>query len=441
MSQVTEHPFARPRVDADAPSITYRMVKVLRSLGPGLITGAADDDPSGIATYSQIGAQFGFTMLWTLVLAYPLMAAIQEASAWIGRVSGAGLARNIKLHYPRWLAGAIVALLLFANAINLAADIAAMADALRLMIGGPTLIYSILFGCFCLAGVVFVSYTRFARVMKWGTLVLLVYVASALVVHLPMRQILVGSLLPMTHAGGGYMMALTAVLGTTISPYLFFWQASQEVEEQQAQSGEEPLRKAPWQAKMQLERMRADTYFGMAVSNIIGYCIMLDTAALLHPHGITYIETATQAAEALRPIGGEFAFLLFGIGIIGTGLLAVPVLAASVGYALAEFGSWSWGLSKTLRGARAFYGSIAAVTVFGITLNLLAVSPIKALFWSAIINGISAGPIMVMIMLMTTNRKITKTLRFPRAQWILGWISTGVMLAVAAGMFADLMFS
>jgi NRAMP (natural resistance-associated macrophage protein)-like metal ion transporter len=290
-------------------SLAKHPARLLRFLGPGLVTGAADDDPSGIATYSQIGAQFGFGMLWTLLVSYPLMVAIQEASAWIARVSGTGLARNIRLHYPPWLSYAAVGTLLFANVINLAADLAAMADALGLLIGGPALLYTLMFGGICLAGVVFISYAKFAKVLKFGTLVLLVYVIVAFAVHAPAREILAGSLIPEIRLGGGYMTALTAVLGTTISPYLFFWQASQEVEEQKNTPAEKPLKNAPGQAARQLEPMRADTYFGMAVSNVIAYFVMLDTGALLHAHGITHIETATQAAEALRPVGGEFAFL------------------------------------------------------------------------------------------------------------------------------------
>jgi Mn2+/Fe2+ NRAMP family transporter len=268
--------------------------------------------------------------------------------------------------------------------------------------------------------------------------VLLVYVVVAFAVHAPGREILAGSFIPGIRLGGGYMTALTAVLGTTISPYLFFWQASQEVEEQKTTLGEKPLKEAPWQAARQLVPMRTDTYFGMAVSNIIAYFIMLDTGALLHAHGLTQIETATQAAEALRPVGGEFAFLLFATGIIGTGLLAVPVLAGSVGYALAEIAGWPRGLAKKPESARAFYGSIAAVTLLGLVLNLFHISPIKALFWSAVINGLCAGPIMGLIMLMTTNPTITGGLKFPRPQSILGWTSTAVMLTVGACMLAGL---
>jgi NRAMP (natural resistance-associated macrophage protein)-like metal ion transporter len=443
MSAITRRPLRKSGAGSGSrianASVRASAAPWLRFLGPGLVTGAADDDPSGIATYSQIGARFGFAMLWTLVLAYPLMAAIQEASAWIGRVTGAGLAQNLKLHYPRWVSYAVVSLLFIANVINLAADIGAMADALCLIVGGPIILYSVMFGVMCLAGEIFISYANFAQVLKWGTLVLFVYIAVAFVVRVPLREVLAGSLIPTIRFNDGYMTALAAVLGTTISPYLFFWQASQEVEEQKVTPGEKPLRRAPEQAPAQLEPMRIDTYLGMAVSNLIAFFIVLDTGALLHAHGTREIETAAQAAEALRPIAGEFAFLLFGIGIIGTGLLAIPVLAGSVGYALAELRGWPHGLSRKLRSAHAFYGAIALVTLLGVALNLSPVSPIKALFWSAVINGVSAGPIMAVLMLMTTNGKLTGGLRLPRPQWILGWVSTAVMLAVSVGMLADFM--
>jgi NRAMP (natural resistance-associated macrophage protein)-like metal ion transporter len=410
------------------------------ALGPGLVTGAADDDPSGIATYSQIGAQFGFAMLWTLVLTYPLMAAIQEVSAWIGRVTGAGLAKNMKLHYPLWVSYSVLALLLFANVINLAADIAAMAAALCLIVGGPSLVYSVLFGAVCLSAEIVVPYARFAQVLKWAALVLFVYVATAFVIHIPLRAVLMGTFVPSIKFSGGYLTALTAVLGTTISPYLFFWQASQEVQEQQAAPTEKPLRRAPEQGPAQLHTMRADTYLGMALSNSIAFFIMLDTGSLLHPHGITDIQTAAQAASALRPLAGEFAFLLFSIGIIGTGLLAIPVLAGSLGYAMAEIRNWPIGLDRSLPRARRFYAAIAAVTILGVALNFTSMNPIKALYWSAVINGLSAGPIMIVMMLMTTNPKVTGGVQLPKPQWVIGWISTAVMLAVAAAMIIGVAF-
>ena len=287
---------------------------------------------------------------------------------------------------------------------------------------------------------VFVSYAKFAKVLKFGTLVLLVYVVVAFEVHAPVREILTGAFIPKIRLGGGYMTALTAVSEPRSALISFSGRPLRKWRNKRTPSGEKPLKKAPGQAARQLEPMRSDTYFGMAVSNVIAYFIMLDTGALLHAHGLTHIETAIQAAQALRPVGGEFAFMLFAVGIIGTGLLAVPVLAGSAGYALAEIARWPRGLAKKLSSARAFYGTIAVVTLLGLALNLTRINPIKALFWSAVINGLCAGPIMVLVMLMTTNRTITGGLEFPKLQWLIGWISTGVMLAVAAGMLAGFAF-
>jgi NRAMP (natural resistance-associated macrophage protein)-like metal ion transporter len=422
------------RVRTPSKARFSRISHLFRLLGPGLVTGAADDDPSGIATYSQVGAQFGFSMMWAMLFSYPLMAAIQEISAWIGRVTGAGLTRNLKMAYPPVVCFSAVAVLLFANVINLAADIAAMGDAAHTLVVGPAFFYSLFFGVVCLLSEIFIPYERFARILKWVTLVLFVYVVTAFTTHLPLREVLKGTLLPSLSFSSGSLTALTAVLGTTISPYLFFWQASQEVEEQKAAPAEQPLKRAPQQAQAQLEPMRIDTYFGMAVSNIIGLFIILATGATLHQHGMTDIQTATQAAEALRPVAGDLAFLLFAIGIVGTGLLAIPVLAGSVGYAVAELKAWPIGLDRPVRSARGFYATIAAVTLLGMALNYASVSPIKALFWSAVINGLSAGPIMILIMLMASDRKLTGKLRLPKPQWIIGWTSTLVMLTVAVGM-------
>src|SRR5712692_8393813 len=309
-----------------------KLFRGIGKLGPGIVTGASDDDPSGIATYSQIGAQFGFAMLWTMLLTYPLMAGIQEISAWIGRVTGVGLAGNIRRHYSPMVLYPLVALLLVANVINLGADIGAMGSALKSLVGGSALLYSIGFGIISVIAVTLVPYRQYAQILKWSTLVLFVYVATALVVHVPWRPVLVGTLIPSITFSNSYLTALTAVFGTTISPYLFFWQASQEVQEQQAAVGEEPLKRVPEQAPAQLVPMRADTYLGMAFSNLIAFFIILDTAAVLHAHGITDIQTGAQAAEALRPLAGELTFLLFSLGIIGTGLLAIPVLAGSAAY-------------------------------------------------------------------------------------------------------------
>jgi NRAMP (natural resistance-associated macrophage protein)-like metal ion transporter len=415
-----------------------RLLGFFKALGPGIVTGAADDDPSGIATYSQVGAQFGFAMLWTMLVSYPLMAGIQEISAWIGRVTGVGLAGNIRRHYSPIVLYPLVGLLLIANVINLGADIGAMGSALQLVVGGPALLYSIFFGVISVIAAIVFPYKRYAEYLKWSTLVLFVYAATALVVQFPLMPVLLGTFIPSLSFSNSYLTALTAVFGTTISPYLFFWQASVEVAEQKAAPREKPLKSAPGQAPAQLDRMRSGTYLGMAFSNIIAFFIILDTAAVLHAHGITDIQTGAQAAEALRPLAGELAFLLFSIGIIGTGLIAIPVLAGSSAYALAEALKWPIGLERKLRRAKGFYGVLATATVIGVALNFIGMNPIKALFWSAVINGVAAVPIMIVVMLMTGNKKITGGLRLPTLQRVVGWVATGVMFAVAACMIATL---
>jgi len=417
-------------------SLVSKLSGGLSKLGPGIVTGASDDDPSGIATYSQVGAQFGFAMLWTMLFSYPLMAGIQEISAWIGLVTGIGIAGNIRRHYSAWVLYSVVTLLLMANVINLGADISAMGAALKLMAGGPALVYSVLFGFLSVVAEVFVPYRRYAHLLKWSALVLFVYVATAFAVRVHWRSALASTFIPTLALSKGYMTSLTAVFGTTISPYLFFWQASQEVQEQEAAPGEEALKGAPEQASTQLHLMRTDTYIGMAFSNLIAFFIILDTAAVLHAHGVTDIQTAAQAAEALRPLAGELSFLLFSIGIIGTGLLAVPVLAGSAAYALAEALKWPIGLDRKPGKAKGFYGTLGAATLLGVALNFTSIDPIKALFWSAVINGVAAVPIMVVMMLMTANPKITGTLRLPWREKIVGWTSTAVMFLVAAGMIA-----
>jgi Mn2+/Fe2+ NRAMP family transporter len=415
-----------------------KLFRVFGRLGPGIVTGASDDDPSGIATYSQVGAQFGFAMLWTMLLTYPLMAGIQEISAWIGRVTGVGIAGNIRRHYSPLVLYPLVALLLIANVINLAADIGAMGSALKLLVGGSALLYSVEFGIISVVAAIFVPYRQYAQLLKWATLVLFVYVATALVVHVPWKPVLIGTLIPTVSFSNSYLTALTAVFGTTISPYLFFWQASQEVQEQRTAVGERPLKRAPEQAPAQLEIMRADTYLGMAFSNLIAFFIILDTAAVLHVHGITDIQTSAQAAEALRPLAGELTFLLFSLGILGTGLLAVPVLAGSVAYAMAEALKWPIGLERKLRRAKGFYGILCGATLLGVALNFGSVNPIKALFWSAVLNGVAAVPIMITMMMMTSNPKVIGTLRLPKPQKIIGWTATSIMLLVAAGMLVSL---
>ena len=408
--------------------------RALRQLGPGLITGAADDDPSGIATYSQAGAQFGYNMLWTVILTYPLMAAIQLVSARLGLVTGRGLAANIRRSYPAPLLYAIVLLLVLANTINIAADIAAMADALRLMVGGPAHLYSIGFGLFCLGMQVWLPYRSCVRYLKWLTLALLSYVAVLFTVNVPWREVAVASLLPTLEWNGATLMMIVAVFGTTISPYLFFWQAAQEVEDQRVPGGDASLRRDPSKAAARLRRIRLDTWVGMGFSNLIAFFIIVSTATTLGAAGIASIQTSAQAAEALRPLAGEFAFLLFSLGIIGTGLLAVPVLAGSAAYALAEAARWETGLDLKLPRGRGFYSIIAVATLGGAAIDLLPIDPIKALFASAVINGVIAVPIMaVMLLLAGSKRVMGDFVISPRHKW-LGWAATGVMLLAVAAM-------
>ena len=402
-------------------------------LGPGLVTGAADDDPSGIATYSQAGAAFGYGLLWTVLFTFPLMVGIQIVSARIGRVTGEGLAANIRRQYSPGLLYGIVCLLLAANTINIAADIGAMGAALRLLLGGPAHWYAVGFAVVSLVLQVFVPFPRYAPILKLLTLALFAYVGTVLVVTVPWREVLYRTILPPVSLQIDYMVAVVAVFGTTISPYLFFWQASQEVEEQRATEGEEPLRAAPEQARRSLRRIKIDTYMGMAFSNLIAFFIMLTAAATLHLHGVTDIRSSAQAAEALRPLAGEFAFLLFSVGIVGSGLLAVPILAGSAAYAVAEALQWRIGLGRRLLHARGFYMILAVATLLGVALNFTPIDPIKALYWSAVLNGVISVPIMVVIMLMAARRDVMGQFVISRRLKALGWLATSVMaLAVLA---------
>jgi len=410
---------------------------LLKQLGPGLIAGAADDDPSGIATYSQAGAQFGYGMLWSVLFTLPLMIGIQIVSARIGRVTGQGLAANIRQHYPKSLLYAVISLLLVANTINIAADLGAMAAALQLLVGGSTRLYIVAFALVSLGLQVFIPFPRYAPFLKWLTLALFAYVATVFVVRVPWLEAGLHTLVPDIALRADYLLTLVAVFGTTISPYLFFWQASQEVEEQRAADGEEPLREAPEQAKAHLHRIKIDTYIGMTFSNLVAFFIMLTTAVTLHAHGITDIQTSAQAAEALRPIGGEFAFLLFAAGIVGTGMLAVPVLAGSAAYAVAESFRWPIGLGLRLMEARGFYGIVIAATMIGVALNFTEIDPVKALIWSAVINGVISVPIMAVMMLMAARPEIMGRFTVRRRLKNLGWLATGVMaLAVVAMLLA-----
>lgn len=410
----------------------------LNKLGPGLITGAADDDPSGIATYSQGGAQYGFGTLWTLFITYPLMVGIQVISARIGCVTGCGLAANLAKTNSRGVTLSLVTLLLVANTINIGADLAAMADAVELVAGGPRHIYAVAFGMTCLLLQVFIPYQRYVSILKWLTLTLFAYVGTVFASHVPWGAVLHGTFAPKIEISQNYLLLIVAIFGTTISPYLFFWQAGQEVEELKVQHDGTSLRNSPEDARHYLRRINIDTLLGMAFSNIIAFFIMLTTAVTLYTHGVHDIQTSAQAAEALRPIGGEFTFLLFAGGIIGTGMLAVPVLAGSAAYAVAETFRWPSGLGLELKAAKDFYAIIALATMVGVLLDFSPIDPVKALLWSAVINGVISVPLMIAMMRLATQQEIMgKFVVSARLRW-LGWLATGVMAVtvLAFGLFS-----
>jgi NRAMP (natural resistance-associated macrophage protein)-like metal ion transporter len=408
----------------------------IKALGPGLITGAADDDPSGIATYSQAGAQFGFNMLWTVVLTYPFMVGIQMVSARIGCVTGKGLAANIRSVYSPWLLYAVVFLLLGANIVNIAADIAAMGEAMYLVVGhGSPHLYSLAFGFTCLSLQIFLPYRKYVLYLKWLTLGLLAYVATVFAVNVPWHEVAVRTLLPQFTWNNDSVTLIVAVFGTTISPYLFFWQASQEMEELRA-NGTKGMGTEDYAAHMR--RIKLDTLIGMGFSNLVAFCIILTTAATLATHGITNIQTSAQAAEALRPLAGELAFALFALGIIGTGLLAVPVLAGSAGYAVTESFRWPNGLDMKVLQAREFYAIISLATIGGMLLNFTPVDPIKALFWSALVNGVIAVPIMAVMMVLAHNKKIMGAYTLSTRHTVIGWLGVAIMLVAVVGMFVTM---
>ncbi len=410
--------------------------RLLQIMGPGLITGASDDDPSGIATYSQAGAQFGYELGWTLLLTYPLMCAIQQISAEIGRVTGCGLGGNLRRHYSKKILFFVVGLLIIANTINIGADLGAMAAALRLLIDGPLLLYVALFAIVSVVLEIFLRYSRYVSVLKWLTLSLFAYVATVFVVGVPWQSVAWYLVVPDISLTPEYLTVVVAVFGTTISPYLFVWQASEEVENMAERADAQPLIAAPAQARLELERIRLDTYIGMLFSNLVALFILLTTAATLHAHGITDIQTSSQAAEALRPLAGRFAFTVFALGIIGTGLLALPVLAGSAAYALGEALAWPVGLGRRPLQARAFYASIAAATVVGALLNFSSLDPVKGLFWSAVLNGVVAVPVMVMMMLLSVRQDVMGDFVLRPALKVMGWLATLAMALATFGMFA-----
>lgn len=428
------------RPDQEPESDPERTDGLWCKLRAGLITGAADDDPSGIGTYSQAGAQFGYATLWTLFLTYPLMVGIQLASARIGRVTGKGLAANIAQHYSPWLLYPVVLLLLAANIINIAADLAAMAAAIEIVAGGPRFLLVLLLAGVCLGLQIYLPFSSYAPVLKYLTLVLFAYVATVFVIEVPWTQVLWATVVPAFSANTDFILMIVAILGTTISPYLFFWQAAQEVEEQRALRSRAPLAVAPDQAPRALWRINLDTYAGMAFSNIVAFCIMVTAGATLHAQGVTDIQTAAQAAEALRPIAGEFAFGLFAAGIVGTGLLAVPILAASAAYAMADAWRWPNGLSLNRRQGRKFYAVICTAVLLAAVLTLVPIDPMKALFWSAVINGIIAVPVMFVMMRIAGRADIMGRFTLSGPVRALGWTGTwAIAAAVAALAIASLL--
>jgi len=397
-------------------------------LGPGLITGASDDDPSGIATYAQAGAQFGFELSWTLVLTYPLMVVVQAISARIGRTTGRGIAGNLRRYYPKWLLQILVALLFIANTLNIGADLGAMAEATRLLVPlPPDWVCIIGYSTVCTAVQIFFKHTRYVAILKWLTLTLFAYFAVLFFVKVPWIKFLHGLMIPRLRLDRDFWFVVIAILGTTISPYLFFWQAAQEVEDTKEHPQREPLRDEPTQARSALARIQLDTVVGMGLSNLVALAILVAAAATLSAAGIHEVTSAAQAALALKPMAGSFAFAIFAIGIVGTGLLAVPVLAGSAAYAIGEARGWPVGLTRPPLQAKAFYSAITVATILGALGNLFSVSPLKALVWAAVINGIVAVPVMALLMLMSGNPRVMGRFCISKPWKILGWTATAVM--------------
>lgn len=422
-----------PEEEVLSPSVGTSRPRLLGVLGPGLISGASDDDPTAIGTYAQTGAAFGYALCWLPLLCWPLMAVVQEISGRIGRTTGRGLAGAIGRHYPAPLLWACVLLILSANTVALGADLGAMGDALRLLVGGPRLLYVVLFAALCVGMQVFLRYTRYVAILKWTTLSLLAYFAAAALADVDWAAVARG-LVPRPSAAEEWVTAVVAVFGVALSPFLLFWQSAQEVEDQRVMPRREPLLRAPEQAEGALRRIRLDTVVGMGVAVLVGLAIMVTAAATLHAEGTTNIASSAQAAEALRPAAGDFAFALFALGIVGTGLLAVPVLAGSAAYAVGEACRWPVGLSRGPREAKAFYATIAAATLVGAALNLTGVDPMRALYWSAVVNGVAAAPLLALTMLVASRRDAMGEFTIGPTLRAAGWATTALLAASAAAM-------
>jgi NRAMP (natural resistance-associated macrophage protein)-like metal ion transporter len=418
-----------------SPVVGVSKPRLWKVLGPGLITGAADDDPSGIATYSQAGAQFGFQLGWTLLLTYPVMVVIQAISARIGRTTGKGIAGNLREYYPNWLVLGIVALLFIANTLNIGADLGAMAESGRLLLPlVPGWAYVVGFGFVCTLGQMFLHHKRYVSILKWLTLSLFAYFATVCVVHVQWAEFFAGLFWPRLSFDREFWLTVVAILGTTISPYLFFWQAAQEVEDTKAEPLDRPLRDDPTEGPSALARIKLDTLVGMGFSNLVALAILVTAAATLHRAGIAQVDSAAQAAQALQPLAGHLAVVLFAVGIIGTGVLSIPVLAGSAAYALGEARGWPVGLARKPLQAKAFYGAIAVATLLGAAANFFQLNPVKALVWAAVLNGIVAVPVMALLMLLTTSAVVMRQFKISRLWMVIGWVGTG-MMGVASGAF------
>ena len=408
--------------------------RVALRLGPGLITGACNDDPSSVGTYSQVGAQFGFGLAWTLLFSFPLLIAIQEISARIARVTGCGIAGNLRRHTPGWLAAALVLLLSVANVFNLAANLGAMSAVLRLLLAAPALLYVGLLGAAAVLFEMLTRYARYVQLLRWLCLSLLSYVACAFVVDVPWRQVVHALLWPPLAASPQYVLAVLAALGTTLSPYLLFWQAQQEVEDGRHQGGAPALRDSVGQAPPEFARIRLDTLIGMGLSGVVALFIVITTASTLHAHGVRTIQSAAEAAEARRAVGGRFTFILFALGIIGAGLLTLPALSTSTAYAVGELMSWRVGRRYTPGHARAFYATIALATALAVALNFTAINPLRALYWSAVLNGVIAVPVLAAVMYVATRASVMGPLRLPNGLRSLGWAAAAVMASSVAAL-------
>lgn len=424
-----------PDQNTTAPAARGRVDLFFQNLGPGLITGCADDDPSGISTYSIAGATFGYATLWTALISFPLMVGIQMMCSRLAMVTGRGLAAVIRREYPRSILWGACSLLVLANVINIAADLGGMGESAAMVTGINATIWTVLFTALIVSFLFWSSYRQIARVFKWITLVLLAYVATAFFVHVDWRTAMAATVVPRISWSRDFLAVLVGILGTTISPYLFFWQAAQEVEEERAQGRNLAQRKGATDAELQ--KGRIDVITGMFASNFIMYFIIVTTAATLHAKGVTHIETARQAAEALRPLAGNAAYWLFTLGLIGTGMLGVPVLAGSCAYAIAEASAWRGSLEKKPGSARRFYGVLALAMVGGLAIDFTRLDAVKMMFWSAVVNGALAPPLIVLVVLLTSNRRVMGERVNPPILRILGWATVAVMSAAAIGMFVS----